>query len=216
MKLVLSIATLAIGLQFGAAAGFNFTFDSDVQGWTRGNFGNTFATIDVDSHGSAVFASNSGNGYILGSDHTTYAYHFSGDLGGNHGGLFGQQLTLDYRSAATGADDPFIVLMSSTAFLVLERTIAASAGFNSYSFALDASEGWYYNSSQYHQGSGAVLATNADIQSVLIDLRHVGVSTDIAGGGDTTWTDNVAAVPEPTTLAVMGLGALFLRRRPKN
>ncbi len=215
MRLFLSIATLAIGLQFGGAVGFDFTFDSDVQGWTRGNFGSTFAGIDVDSHGSAVFASNSGNGYVLGSDHTSYAYHFSGDLGGNHGGLFGQELTLDYRSAGAGGDDPFIVLMSSTAFLVLERTIPASAGFISYSFTLDASEGWYYNSSEYHQGSGAVFATNADIQSVLNDLRHVGVSTDITGGGDTTWTDNVAAVPEPTTLAVLGLGALFLRRRPK-
>lgn len=198
----------------GSAAGFNFTFDNDAQGWRKGDFGSDFASIDTGSIGPAEHAANSGNGYLLGSDHSGYAFHFSPDLGGGHGALFGNVLEYRFRSAGGGGLNPQIVLMSSNAFLVRQRAIPASGSFISYSHTLDSGEPWYFNSSPYHQGGAAVLATDAQIQSVLNDLRHVGISTDIANGGDTTWTDNVRAVPEPASLAGLGLGALaFLRRR---
>lgn len=212
----LPCAVTAAALLAGApcfADGFNFTFDNDVQGWTRGDFGNGFANINVNSDGSAVHASSLGNGYILGSDHAGYAFHFSPDLGGGHGGLFGEFLSVDFRTAGAGADNPFVVLMSSTDFLVKQQVHAASSGFLPYSYALDSTAGWYINSSPYYNGGSAVLATDAQIQAVLADLRHVGISTDIVGGGDTTWTDNVRAVPAPSSLALVGVGALSLGRR---
>ncbi len=208
----LAVLALAAG-SIASATGFNFTFDTDNQGWTRGNFGNGFAGINKNI-GPATW--DAATQSILGSDFTGYAYHFSPDLGGSHGALFGTDLTLDYRSVGSGSEDPFVVLMSSTDFIVLEKTILASANLNPYSIKLDSTSGFFYNSSQYYNGGAAVTATDAQIQAVLNDLRYIGVSTDIAGGGDTTYLDNVNAVPEPTTIALLGLGgAALLRKRFK-
>jgi len=155
---------------------------------------------------------------ILGSDHSAYAFHFSPDLGGGYGHLFGQDLTLDYRSVGNGGEDPFLVLMSSTSYIVLEKTILSSGSLQPHTFKLDSTSGFYFNSSQYYQGGSAVAATDAEIQAVLADLRYIGVSTDIAGGGDTTYLDNVQAVPEPGTIALIAAGgaALALRRRRRS
>jgi hypothetical protein len=196
------------------AGGFNFTFDSDNQGWTKGNFSNTYANIDPDSNGPATW--NAG-GWIDGSDHSGYAFHFSPVLGGGHGDLFGQTISVDFVSiGGAGGEDPFLVLMSSTDFLVLEKTMPGGSTFSTYTYALNDSELWYFNSSQYYDGSGATVASNAQIQAVLSDLQYVGVSTDITSGGDTTRLDNVTAVPEPASMIALGLGGLALLRRRRN
>lgn len=193
-----------------SAAGFSFTFDSDAQGWTKGNLGSTFGSITPNSNGPATWSA----GEIAGVDHSSYAYHFSPNLGGGHGSLFGTALKLDFRSASGGANDPFVVLVSSTDFLVLPQLITASATMVSHSFALDGSAGWYFNSSPYFNGGSAVLASAAQVQLVLNDLRYVGVSTDIASGADDTHLDNViATVPEPGTMLALSLGAVALIRR---
>lgn len=207
--LIPTLLVLATGTQ-AFATGFAFTFDNDAEGWTKGDFGNGFGNI-ATGNTPAVWE----NGMIRGSDHSSYAYHFSPNLGGGHGGLFGQELSLDFRSASAGGNDPFIVLMSSTEFLVLERAIPASSNLLTYQFTLNATEGWYFNSSEYHNSGNAVLASDAQIQGVLNDLRHIGISTDIAGGGDLTYTDNVQAVPEPGTFAALALGAICLIRRKR-
>jgi hypothetical protein len=207
-----ALFTLAGGAH---GAGFNFTFDNDSEGWTRGNFGNGFANITISENPSG-WTSSDGNGYISEVDHTSYAFSFSPDLGGGHGGLFGQEITYDFRSAGgTTQVNPQIVLMSSNDFIVHEVAIPASDDFISYSHALNSSEVWYFNSSDYYNASSAVQATDAQIKAVLDDLRHVGISNDIVGT-DRTWTDNVQAVPEPATLAALGVGALALIRRKRN
>lgn len=207
------IAVAIAAGSIASATGFNFTFDSDNQGWTRGNFGSGFAGINTNI-GPATW--DAGTQSILGSDFASYAYHFSPDLGGSHGALFGTDLTLDFRTTGSGGEDPFLVLMSSTDFIVLEKTILASANLDPYSIKLDSTSGFFYNSSQYYNGGTAVAATDAQIQAVLNDLRYIGVTTDITGGGDTTYLDNVNAVPEPTTMALLALGgAALLKKRFK-
>lgn len=198
------------------ATGFNFTFDSDVQGWTRGELGPTLADIDVNGQGAAVWAPGGGNGHIRGSDHGAYAFHFSPDLGGGHGALFGQQIELEFSAVGTGGLNPFVVLLSSTAFLVKTQAHQGGGDWESFAYALDASAGWYFNSSPYYNGGSAVLATDADIQAVLNDLRHVAISTDIANGGDTTRTDNVRAVPAPSAIAFGLVGLVASARRRRN
>lgn len=209
-----SLITVALAAgSIASATGFNFTFDSDNQGWTQGNFGSGFAGINTNI-GEATW--DAATQSILGSDFAGYAYHFSPDLGGSHGALFGTDLTLDYRSLGSGGEDPFVVLMSSTDFIVLEKTILASANLDPYSIRLDSTSGFFYNSSQYYNGASAVTATDSQIQAVLNDLRYIGVTTDITSGGDTTYLDNVNAVPEPTTLGLLALGgAALLRKRFK-
>lgn len=168
----------------------SFTFPTDNQGWVRGNFGANY---------SASFAMGSAatwtNGTITGTDHSGYAFHWSPSVGGNHADLFGGKISLDFQSSFSGNQDPFIVLGSSTQMLVLEHSVTASAGLIHYEFSLDSSSGWYFNSSEYYQGTSAVVASNAQIQSVLSDLRFIGVSTDINSGNDSTITDNVMLTP---------------------
>ena len=168
----------------------SFTFPSDNQGWVRGNFGPTY---------SASFATGSAatwtNSTITGSDHSGYAFHWSPSVGGNHGDLFGGKISLDFQSSFSGNQDPFIVLGSSTQMLVLEHPVTVSTGLIHYEFNLDSTSGWYFNSSEYYQGTSAVVASNAQIQSVLSDLRFIGVSTDINSGSDSTITDNVMLTP---------------------
>lgn len=193
------------------AASINYTFDADNQGWTRGSFASTLAGIELD-YGGAIW---NAAGYLAGIDHGPYAFHFSPNLGGGYGDLFGESLSLDFRTSVGGGDDPFVVLMSSTGFLVKTQNHAASTtDFTSFSYALDSSAGWYFNSSPYYDSSSAVLATDAQIQDVLNDLRYVGVSTDIGSGNDDTWLDNVSAVPEPSGFMLLGItGSLALVRR---
>lgn len=195
-----------------ALAGFNFTFDDDNESWTRGNLGSTHATITTNSSGAAVWDAG---GWLQGSDHSGYAFHFSPDLGGGHGNLFGNEISLDFRTQFAGGNNPFLVLVSSDSFLVKLQTHQTTSDFVHYSYTLDSTDGWYYNSSPYYNGANAVLASDAQIQAVLDDLRHLGVSTDIGGGADNTWTDNVKAVPEPATLSLLALAALAAKRRKK-
>ncbi len=214
MKFALaSVLLLASASNALAAGGFNFTFDSDAQGWTRGDYGNGFAAITVASNGAANWGSSSGNGYLAGSDHATYAFHFSPNLGAGYGYLFGQMLELDFQTSGSGGNNPFVVLLSSTSYLVKLQAHTASADLKPYAYSLDAAGGWYINSSPYHDGDAAVLATDADVLAVLNDLRHVGISTDITSSSDSTRTDNVRAVPAPGVGAILALGGLLGARR---
>ena len=216
-KLIRS-GSLAFALAVTGAAqavGFNFTFDNDVQGWTRGNLTSLVNASDMATSGSAVWATTGSNGYILGSDHDAYAFHFSPNLGGGHGALFGTALTYDFFSDSSGGLYPQIVLKASSDYLILEQTIVMSTGFVSFSHVLNDSQSWYLNGSPYLTGPGATLATNAQIQAVLNDLQYIGISTDF-DGTDITWTDNVRAVPEPASVVAMSLGLATLLRRRKS
>lgn len=173
------------------AQGIEFTFDKNAQGWTRGDIGSTYGSIQVDNAGPATWNPLSGAGVIEGVDFNPYAFHFSPILGGGHGALFGGLFEVDFRTAGNGGEYPFIVLMSSTRFLVRQQSHVATPGLVHYSYRLNIEGEWYIDSSPYYQGTAAVLATNADIQAVLGDLKYIGISTDIVNGTDLTWTDNV-------------------------
>ncbi|MCU0316351.1 MAG: hypothetical protein MUC92_07145, partial [Fimbriimonadaceae bacterium] len=136
MRLGVIVSTLAVTCA-SHAVGFNFTFDNDVQGWTRGNLTSFVNPSDMNTNGSAIWATTGSNGYIAGDDHTAYAFHFSPNLGGGHGGLFGKAFTYDFFNQFSGGLAPQIVLKASSDYLVLEQAIVASTGFISYSHMLD-------------------------------------------------------------------------------
>lgn len=176
------------------AGDIEFDFNKGAQGWTRGNLGSTYKTITVASSGPAVWGVFAGDGVLLGEDHAGFAFHFSPDLGGGFGSLLGGVFEVDFRTAAAGPDYPFVVLMSSTDFLVKQQDHAATQNLVRRAYSLSSQGGWYLNSSPYSNGAAATLATDAEIQAVLADLRYIGVSTDVVDGADATWTDNVRLI----------------------
>lgn len=193
--LAFAVSCAAAGAcQVVEASDIEFNFSKSAQGWTRGNLASTYSAITVASSGPAVWGLFGGSGVLLGEDHSGYAFHFSPNLGGGFGSLFRGTFEVDFRSANPGAAYPFVVLMSSTDFLVKQQDHAASADFVRRSYSLRGDGGWYINSSPYFNGSNAVVATDAQVQAVLADLRYIGISTDIADGSDATWTDNVRLI----------------------
>jgi len=49
--------------------------------------------------------------------------------------------------------------------------------------------------------------------TVSVDLQLEFQGTSAGGGGGAVWFDNVGIIPEPMTVALLGLGGLLLRRR---
>jgi hypothetical protein len=82
---------------------------------------------------------------------------------------------------------------------------------------LNASQTWYvYN---YNTGEEGGAANNGQIQAVLSDLTYLLLGAEFAPGygedGELVAYDNIILNPEPATVALFALGALFIRKRRK-
>ncbi len=206
MKLAL-VAALAIAASSAVAQGFNFTFDSDAEGWQRGT--HTAITTGAFS-GAALWNSN---GHLAGNDFANVATYFSPDLGSiDREGLYGGTFAWDFFTARTpNLGLPEVYLSDGTNVINADATYPVSTTFNSYSLALDTTGGW--NSGL----EGNTAASEAEIRSILKSLKYVGISGEIRSGSDFTGVDNVSAqaVPEPGLIAAAIAGGIMLRRRRK-
>ncbi len=212
MRILAGLALAAAGsASWAQSYAFNFDFDTDSEGWTRGSIASTRALFNITN---TPVNYNAGLGLIEGSDWDNYAYFFSSDFGGaNFSDLYGEVLSYDYRSDGTGGNNPQVVLVSTNDFLVFSQPITASPVLETYAMTLNDSQGWTFNGAPYYSNGSA--ATEAQIRSVLGELRYIGISTDIVSGGDFTQLDNVKATPEPGLLAALGIGAAAAWRRKR-
>lgn len=191
-----------------AHADLIYTFDSDNQGWRRSNFNQ--ATLVLTDVGPATW--NAG-GFIDADDFADWSFHTSPILSGSFAGS--ASISFDFSTEVTdGQGYPFIVMASLTGAIFQAPVLPGDGAFHHYDFDLTSATNWTY---------GDVLgfrpATNADVQSVLSGLKVIGINADIVNGADYTRVDNVrlSAVPEPATMAALGLGiAALMRRRSRS
>jgi hypothetical protein len=178
----------------------SYRFDSDAEGWRRGDFNSsTFVLTDL---GGATW--NSG-GYIDADDFSSWAFHLSPIL--NQDFSAATKIEFDYSSVASDNAYPFLVIASSTAAIYQVAAVPADGLFHHYSY--DFVPGTW----QYSDGVNFRAATAVDLSSVLASVKQFGVNADQVGGADYTRLDNVAVVPEPASLLVLGLGLLGIRKR---
>lgn len=181
-----------------------YTFDSDNQGWRQADFNPV--TLVLTDLGPASW---NAAGHIEGPDFASWAFHISPLLAGGFGGA--TEIRFDYSAAFADAQAyPFIVLASATGAIYQEVAPPADGQFHPYAFDLTTVGSW-----KYGDNGGLRNATMGDIASVLGGLQRIGINADVASGGDFTRVDNVqlTAVPEPATMAALGLGVAALIRR---
>ena len=210
MKWVSALAVVVVGSSV-ASAQLSYTFDSDAQGWRRGNL--DLASLTLTDIGVAAW---NASGFIEADDFSDYAFHLSPSLGGvNMGNTYGGVLRLDFATVSAspaGPAQPFVVLTNGTGALFRPQSFADNTPLTTSVFSLDTTGGWQYGTSI----ANIAPATESQIRSILGNLTRIGVTADVADGTDSTAVDNlrlVAPVPEPATIAALGLGAVAILRR---
>jgi hypothetical protein len=177
-----------------------YRFDSDAQGWRRGNLNP--ATLVMTDIGAATW---NFSGYIDGDDFASWAFHLSPTLSGNFSAA--TKIQFDYSSQAGDAVYPF-VLLKAAGIQVLFQALQVPADGAWHAYSYDFSPGTW----QYFDGVSNSLATSGQINSVLSSLERIGISADNSVGLEYTRLDNVALVPEPVSAFGLSSGILLLLR----
>lgn len=183
------------------------TFDTDNEGWS----------VIGDAPANAVYHSTGGNpgGYISSKDYVTggvWYWEAPSAFLGNMSGAYGQSLSYDLRQSYLTSqferDDIFLIGNSTT--LAFDTSYNPGTTWTSYSVVIDENSGWRIGN------LSGVLATQADIQSVLSSLDTLRIRGEFRTGTDTGSLDNVnlTVVPEPisSVLFLVGGAVLGIRR----
>ena len=186
------------------------TFDTDAEGWSA----------QGDIEGPLTWSATGGNpgGNVFIDDLTTggVTYFVAPSLFlGNFAGAFGSQLTFDLMQRYPGGPNQFDaedVILSGGGFTVVYDTAnnPVNNGWTSYSVPLSAA-GWRLNTL-----SGSA-PTEEQFLAVLSNLSSLRIRAEYQTGADVGHLDNVALVPEPTTVLMLlsGIGCVAFAARRK-
>lgn len=186
------------------------TFDSDAEGWSA----------QGDIEGPLTWSATGGNpgGNVFIDDLTTggVTYFVAPALfHGNFAGAFGTQLTFDlmqrYPGGANQFNDEDVILTGGGLTVVYDTANnPVNNGWTSYSVPLSPT-GWRLNTL-----SGSA-PTEEQFLAVLSNLSSLRIRAEYQTGADIGHLDNVALVPEPTTVLMLlsGIGCVAFAARRK-
>lgn len=129
--------------------------------------------------------------------------------------------TLAFEMAGLALDEIFIINVAGTTNEILNMGISGADGFES-NILFN-----FYDTSSLNIGGvgmrGSILAVDANVNFNSAHMNGSLIANSMRGNGQLNWTpytydEEVVHVPEPTTLALMGLGLvpLFIRRKRNN
>lgn len=182
------------------------TFETDDEGWR--------ITGDAQGGGiSPTYNSSDGNpgGYISATDNVqggVWYFQAPDAFHGDFSDAYGTDLTFDLRQNRT--DSQFnsvdIYLRGNGLDLTFDTPNNPGTDWTSYSVTLTESSGW--------QLDGAA-PTQAQFAQALADVTDLQIRGEFVTGSDVGDLDNVTMVPEPSALALLGVGGLALFRRTR-
>jgi hypothetical protein len=194
--------TLLLTALAGATASANVSSNFDtaangLDGWTLAN---------SDPESTLVYKSTGGNpgGYILftdGGQGTPDLFSAPAKFLGNDSAYLNGTLSFqldDSQTANSLSVDPLTITDTAGDKLTLVITAPVAAQWNSFSFALNTSSGFIYD--------GGSAATQAQISTILTNVKSIYLPADIHNGLETDGLDNVtlaAVAPEPSTWSLL-------------
>ena len=183
------------------------TFDTDSDGWT--------AIGDIAAPASWSATGGNPAGHIEIADAVTGGVTYfvaPAKFLGNQGDSYGTPLAFDLRQSYPAASNQFndtdIILTGGGFTLVFDTPVnPPNNSWASYSVLLTETAGWRLSTL-----TGAV-PTQAQMQATLTNLTDLQIRAEFQTGADTGSLDNVRIVPEPSSGALLLLGALIVTRR---
>ncbi len=207
-------ALVAAGLFVAAIAGHlqadpvaSSTFDADDEDWV--------CVSTLGNWWPATWSSTGGNpaGHIYGSDQDTGAFGFGAPTKfvGEKSEAYGQAFTFDIRTNVQNPAGGWVGLEGNGGVQIVcdYPTPAGPNVWYSRGVLLSEADDWFYVDS-------GLSVTHDDMVAIMGDLEGLAIAAEFKDGFDeTSRLDNVFMMPEPATLALVGLGAagLFARRR---
>jgi hypothetical protein len=206
------------------------TFDSNRQDW--------FPTFPANTGTADFWQSSGGNpgGAVRSLDRPgssgspSWFFQNTTTFNGDRSAAYNGTLTLDLRSNGSGTEKTNASFSGSAYDVLIEGRSGPNAVYlayigltpptgdvwTSYALALNESAAnWHFNTNFFAAPSTWSAPTQMQFQSVLADIRSIQIRGDYWIADETTWLDNVAlnaqvtaAVPEPSTLTLMGLGMI--------
>lgn len=202
VRCILGLSLLLFGASVANADLLTYHFDSDNQGWRRGNL--DISLLVMNDVGAATW--NSG-GYIDAPDFAAWSFHLSPLLNANMSSA--SRIEFDYSSAASDGPYPFVILSSGSGAVYQTAAVPGDGLFHHYRY--DFTPGAW----QFSDGVTFRVATASDISFALSNLQQFGVNGDQQHGPEYTRLDNVQLVPEPISILGLSVGLIALRQRKR-